>query len=78
MAMHETMWSGTGNWMMMIFWWVVSVLVMAFSVFWILKRPPKKGENGNALSILNERYAKGEISKEEYEEKKKNIFSQVS
>jgi uncharacterized membrane protein len=31
--------------------------------------------NGGALNVLKERYAKGEISKEEYEERKKTLMS---
>ena len=32
-------------------------------------------QSHSALSILNERFAKGEISKEEYEERKKTLMS---
>ncbi|MBI4094362.1 MAG: SHOCT domain-containing protein [Candidatus Liptonbacteria bacterium] len=54
------------------FWWVVVVAVIALLVRWILK--VIKGKNGaSALDILKERYAKGEIDKKEYEEKKRDL-----
>jgi putative membrane protein len=35
----------------------------------------RPGSRGTGLDVLNERYAKGEITKEEYEQKKKDILS---
>jgi putative membrane protein len=37
---------------------------------------PGMWQSHSALQILNERYAKGEINKEEYEERKKTLMSQ--
>lgn len=37
---------------------------------------PGAWQSHSAITILNERYAKGEIGKEEYEERKKTILSQ--
>lgn len=63
---------GIGWLFMIIFWgvviWAIIALVRHFSGRdndWQMK-----SKDDEALRILNERYAKGEISKEEYEEKK--------
>jgi len=37
----------------------------------------KRSKSSKAMDILNERYAKGEISKEEYEEIKQKINSKI-
>ncbi|MBD1260696.1 SHOCT domain-containing protein [Maribacter polysiphoniae] len=61
---------------MMMYWWVIVlvVLVLGISMY--------AGKNGNVLrrkqkpmDILDERFAKGEVSKEEYEEQKRIINS---
>jgi putative membrane protein len=58
---------------------LIAVLIgVFFLVQWIVKSSPKR-ESGqsapgeSALEILRQRYAKGEISKEEFEEKKKYL-----
>ena len=63
----------------MIFFWVVLIVLVVFLVRSIAggwpsrptSQPPPTGSA--ALEILKERYAKGEISKEEYEERKKTL-----
>ena len=58
-----------------IFWAVLFIVIIVTAVRWL--RQGKGGwhcshcDSGNALELLKERYAKGEISKEEFEEKKK-------
>jgi len=52
-------------------------------IWWVIKQlsaggfaqpgPPPQTPSSRALEILNERYARGEISKEEYEERKKTL-----
>lgn len=59
------------------FWWLLVILI--FSLFiWIINRalitnknrPPK---NKSALSILEQRYAQGEISKDDYNKMKQEL-----
>lgn len=53
------------------------IIVIGLLVFFIAKRPRKHREyhSSQAMTILNERLAKGEIAPEEYE-KLKNILKQ--
>ena len=60
----------------MMYWWVIVLVVLVLGI-WIYA-----GKNGNMLKrkqnatdILDERFAKGELSKEEYEEQKRIINS---
>ncbi len=58
--------------LMMIFFWVALVWL----TIWVVKEISgrSKNQHANALDILKERYAKGEISKSEFEAKKKDII----
>lgn len=60
-----------GGVVMLVFW--VFIILM---IIWIVKESSNKysrPEAGKALEILKERYAKGEINKEEFEIKRKDI-----
>ncbi|HBG81598.1 TPA: hypothetical protein DDW69_02030 [candidate division CPR2 bacterium] len=64
--------------------WVGTVLSILFwsafiyFIYWLIKRagwlerPEARGRE-NALRILDERFAKGEIDKKEYEERKRDL-----
>lgn len=54
-----------GGLMMFLFWGAIIWLIV-----YLVK---DKSGNNSALDILNERYAKGEINKQEFEEKKKDL-----
>ncbi|KTB49295.1 Short C-terminal domain [Dehalogenimonas alkenigignens] len=67
---------GIGMWLMMSFMVVFWVGIAAL-VVWLITRATKcnsfVGEQRTPLEIVRERYAKGEISKEEFEELRKNL-----
>ena len=70
---HMFGWGIWGAFMMLIFW----AVVIAF-IIWIAREASGRHSShgtrqDSALNILRERYAKGEISKEEFETKKEDI-----
>jgi putative membrane protein len=67
--MHE--WHGFGGGIMWIFWVLLVVLIL-----WVVKTAAGQnsaGEQKSALEILQQRYAKGEIEREEFERKRKDL-----
>jgi len=70
-GMMDGNWYGGGPLFMIVFWILVVVLI----VFLINQTVGKGKEAGeSALEMLKKRYAKGEISKEEFEAKKKDLL----
>ncbi len=68
---------GGFGWFMPIFW-IVIVGLIALAVIALTKRAggisnQDSNKHISALEILKERYAKGEIGKEEFEEKRKDL-----
>ncbi len=66
------------HWMLGGFMWVfcIAVLVVLFFLIkWIVQQKPgdQKPEE-SILDVLKKRYAKGEIDKEEFEQKKRDIL----
>lgn len=72
-------------WLIMILFWLLILVALAGGVYWLFSRlfgtnssnssksEPGAGNPSEALSVLNERYARGEIDDEEYSRRKKNI-----
>lgn len=57
----------------MALFWIVIVVLAVWLVIHLTRRTAGSSSQQNALDILNQRYARGEISKEEYERMKKDI-----
>ncbi len=66
---------GIGHAIFSIFWVFVLIAVIITAIRWMRGKPVWHGRWGgnSALEILKERYAKGEIDKKEFEEKKKDL-----
>lgn len=69
-------WGGFGWIFTLIFWFLVIVLIASL-IGWAAKKDRRSDEESDKedtpLEILKMRYAKGEIDKKEYEEKKKEL-----
>lgn len=69
------MMDGFGHGWGMGWWWFIGIIIVA-AVIWVVV----KGINRNSksektpLDMLNERYARGEIDKDEYEKRKKDLI----
>ncbi len=76
---------GPGRWPMMhygfgyggMYMWIIFLLVIGFLIYFIVQAQKSKGQtptqNESPLDILKKRYAKGDISKEEYDKMKKDL-----
>lgn len=65
---------GFGGWMMIL--WIVIVGLIVWGIVALIRRGSSKSngtEDKTPLDIVKERYAKGEISKEEFERIKKDL-----
>ena len=69
---HMFGWGFGGGIMMLVFW-----IAFALLVLWAIKAFSQGRDNKGSTSasdILKERYAKGEINKEEFEQKRKDLL----
>ena len=56
--------------------WIVAIVGLVFLVKWIVQQNSVVRNNPelNSLEILRNRYARGEIDKEEFEQKRKDMM----
>jgi len=71
---HPMWWWGWGMGMMamMFLFWVVFIVGLVVAIRWLLGKS-KEAKTDSALEILRQRYARGEINKDEFETKKKDL-----
>jgi len=77
--MHEPMmglWGWVGYVLMVIFWAVGTGAVVLWVKSWLEQGRPGSAsrEPESALEILKKRYARGEINKQEFDEKRKDLL----
>ncbi len=63
-------WGGFGM-LTMILWWVLLAAAIVVLAKWLIGSDRTSGDR--SLAVLNERYARGEIGKDEYEQKKRDL-----
>ena len=64
-----------GGWMWIL--WIVIIILVVWGVIALVKHSSSTSntpQKHDPLEIAKERYARGEITKEEYEEIKKNLY----
>jgi putative membrane protein len=66
-------WGMGFGWVFMIFFWVVVVLGLVYFIRLVMTSAKKDNSGDTALDILRKRYAKGEITKEEFEKIKNDL-----
>jgi putative membrane protein len=64
----------------MIVFWILIVIGLVFLIKWLIQSTKgdsasTRSSSSSALEILKERYARGEINKQEFEEKKRDLLS---
>ncbi len=78
--MHRFGEHGWGMGFGMDLWWIIGVIIIVIIVWVVVKiinqtnHSNTELDNKSALDILKERYARGEIDKEEFEERKKGLM----
>ena len=75
---HGWMMNGDGMGFGFVFWLVILAVIIAGAVWFVRSRPLAGGQRSlerrsPAIEALEERYARGEINREEYLQKKRDI-----
>ena len=69
---------GIGDWekgFELILWLVILGAIIAGVVWFVRSQPLAGNQRGSSLEVLEERYARGEINREEYLQKKRDILA---
>jgi putative membrane protein len=72
--MHPIWWWGWGLGMMatMFLFWALVIVGLVVGIRWLVGQG-KKEKSDSAIEILRQRYARGEINKEEFDARKKDL-----
>lgn len=63
-----------GGWMLMIIFWIIGITLFILFIKWFVDQGRRKSRQDRMpLDILKERYAKGELDKDQFEKMKKDL-----
>lgn len=62
-----------GWWIVGLIFWILIIIGIVLLIKYLWEHGGARVEHESALEVLRKRYARGEISKEEFEEKKKDL-----
>ena len=73
-GMHPMWWGawGFGMMLMMLLFWVLVIVGLVVGIRWLVSQA-RQPKSDAALEILRQRYARGEISKEEFEARRRDL-----
>lgn len=63
-----------GYWILGLIFWILVIIGLVLLIKYLWEGGGARREQESALELLKKRYARGEISKEEFEEKKKDLL----
>ena len=74
-GMHPMWWGawGFGMMLVMLLFWILVIAGIVVGIRWLLNQG-KEPRSDSALEILRQRYARGEIDKNEFEAKKRDLL----
>lgn len=70
---YGMLFGGWIGWVFMILWWAIVVIAVIALVRWAVKFKKYHGADKSPVEIIKERYAKGEITREEFEKMRKDL-----
>lgn len=74
-GMHPLWWGwGLGMMVMMLLFWGLVIVGLVVLIRWVIGQS-KEGRSDSAVEILRQRYARGEINKEQFESMKRELGS---
>ncbi|MGE5319275.1 MAG: SHOCT domain-containing protein [Hyphomicrobiaceae bacterium] len=62
-----------GSWIGMGLWWIVLIVIVGLLLWGVTGSGSTPPANESALEVLKKRYARGEINREEFEQKKRDL-----
>jgi putative membrane protein len=70
---YNMVFGGWIGWIFIVLWWAIIIIALVSLVRWAVKFKKYHGHEKSPMEIIKERYAQGEITKEEFESMKKDL-----